>query len=57
MRIEKRGNLTIVTFKNGKRAFFYYYKGRFHSVKLGWKLWGNEIKVGEYYDASFVFKP
>jgi len=56
-KIEKHGNLTLVTFKNGKRAFFYYYKGRFHSVKLGWKLWGNEIKVSEYYDASFVFKP
>jgi len=56
-KIEKRGNLTIVTFKNGKRYFFYYNKGSRYVVKFGWRFWADQIKVGEYYNASFVCNP
>jgi len=56
-RIEKRGNLTLVTFKNGKRYFFYYNQGGKYLVKFGWRFWADQIKVGEYYNASFVFNP
>jgi len=57
MRIEKHGNLTIVTFKNGKRYFFYYNEGGKYVVKFGHRFWADQIKVGEYYNASFVFNP
>jgi len=56
-RIEKHGNLTIVMFMNGKRYFFYYNKGGKYIVKFGHRFWADQIKVGEYYNASFVFNP
>jgi len=56
-RIEKRGNLTVVTFKNGKRYFFYYNEGSKYLVKFGHRFWADQIKVGEYYNASLVFNP
>ena len=57
MRIEKHGNLTIVMFMNGKRYFFYYNEGGKYVVKFGWRLWSDQIKVGEYHNASFVCNP
>ena len=56
-KIEKHGNLTIVTFKNGKRYFFYYNKGSKYLVKFGHRFWADQIKIGEYYNASLVFNP
>jgi len=54
-KIEVKGNLTVVTFTNGKRYFFYYNEGSKYLVKFGHRFWKDQIKVGEYYNASFVF--
>ena len=55
--IEKYGNMTIVTLHTGKRYFFFYNRGGKHLVKLGWRFWSDQIKVGEHYNASFVLNP
>jgi len=49
------GRLSIVVM-DGKKYFFYY-KRDGYPVKLGWKLWANEIQVGEYYRAEWVLNP
>jgi len=56
-RIEKHGYLTVVTFQNGKKYFFFYNQGGKHMVKLGWRFWSDQIKLGEHYNASFVLNP
>jgi len=55
--IEVKGHLTIVTFEDGCRFFFYYNEGGKYLVKFGHRFWKQEIKIGEYYNASFVFNP
>ena len=56
--IEKRSkNLTIITLMNGKKYFFYHNIGGRYIVKFGWRFWADQIKVGEQYNASFVFNP
>jgi len=55
--IDVKGHLTIVTFMDGRRFFFYYNEGGKYIVKFGWRFWAGEIKVGEKYNASFVFNP
>jgi len=55
--IEVKGSLTIVTFENGRKYFFYYNEGGKYIVKFGWRFWKQEIKIGEKYNASFVFNP
>jgi len=52
--IEVKGYLAIVTFTDGRRFFFFYNEGSKFIVKFGWKFWKQEIKIGKYYNASYV---
>jgi len=55
--IKHEGNVTLVTMTDGKEYFFFYNKGDKYLVKLGWRFWSDQIKLGKEYDASFVLNP
>jgi len=55
--IEVKGSLTIITFEDRRRFFFFYNEGGKYIVKFGHRFWKQEIKIGEFYSASFVFNP
>jgi len=55
-KIVVKGNLSIITL-DFERDYFFYYKKDGYKMKFGHRFWDNEIKKGEYYNASFVFNP
>jgi len=54
--IKNHGNTSVIYMEDG-RKYFFYYKNSGYKIKIGWRFWGDQIKVGEYYKASFVFNP